>query len=101
MMECQSGLPPTHFSGRNRPDPLPLPEGTLRQHKIRRAGVGKLLMQHLFDIAVKNDCSRVEWTTDADNREAQLFYEELGVPVSESKLFYRIEGDELTQRAKP
>lgn len=69
--------------------------------KVRRTGVGKLLMQHLFDIAVKNDCSRVEWTTDADNREAQLFYEELRVPVKESKLFYRIEGDELTQRTNP
>ena len=69
--------------------------------KARRTGVGKLLMQRLFDIAVKNDCSRVEWTTDSDNREAQLFYAELGVPVEESKLFYRIEGDELTRRANP
>jgi GNAT superfamily N-acetyltransferase len=69
--------------------------------KARRTGVGKLLMQRLFDIAVKNDCSRVEWTTDSDNREAQLFYAELGVPVEGSKLFYRIEGDELTRRANP
>lgn len=69
--------------------------------KARRTGVGNLLMQRLFDIAVKNDCSRVEWTTDSDNREAQLFYAELGVPVEESKLFYRIEGDELTRRANP
>jgi ribosomal protein S18 acetylase RimI-like enzyme len=63
--------------------------------KARRAGVGKLLMQHLYDIAVKNDCSRVEWTTDSDNQEARLFYAELGVHVEESKLFYRIEGDDL------
>jgi GNAT superfamily N-acetyltransferase len=69
--------------------------------KARRAGVGKLLMQHLYDIAVKNDCSRVEWTTDSDNQEAQVFYAELGVPAKESKLFYRIEGDELTRRANP
>ncbi len=67
----------------------------------RRAGVGKLLMRHLYDIAVKNGCSRLEWTTDSDNREAQLFYAELGVSVDESKLFYRIEGDELTHRASP
>ena len=69
--------------------------------KARRAGVGKLLMQHLYDIAVKNDCSRVEWTTDSDNQEARLFYTELGVPVEESKLFYRIEGDDLTRFANP
>jgi GNAT superfamily N-acetyltransferase len=67
----------------------------------RRTGVGKLLMQHLYDIAAKNDCSRVEWVTDTFNRGAQLFYAELGVPVDESKLFYRIEGDELTRRANP
>jgi GNAT superfamily N-acetyltransferase len=69
--------------------------------KARRTGVGNLLMQRLFDIAVKNDCSRVEWTTESDNREAQLVYAELEVSVEESKLFYRIEGDELTQRANP
>jgi GNAT superfamily N-acetyltransferase len=65
----------------------------------RRKGVGNLLMQHLYNTAVKSDCSRLEWTTDADNREAQIFYAQLGVPVDESKLFYRIEGDELTRRA--
>jgi GNAT superfamily N-acetyltransferase len=69
--------------------------------KVRRTGVGRLLMQHLIDIAIKNDCSRVEWTTDADNREAQLFYAELEVPIKESKLFYRIEGDELTRHTDP
>jgi GNAT superfamily N-acetyltransferase len=65
----------------------------------RRAGVGKLLMRHLYEIAVKSNCSRVEWTTDTDNRDAQLFYAELGVPVKQSKLFFRIEGDELTRRS--
>ncbi len=64
----------------------------------RRKGVGKLLMQHLYEIAAKNGCSRVEWTTDRDNPAAQLFYAELGIPVRESKLFYRIEGDELHKR---
>jgi GNAT superfamily N-acetyltransferase len=66
----------------------------------RRTGVGKLLMQHLYDIAAKNGCSRVDWATDSDNRDAQAFYAELGVPVDESKLFYRIQGDELTRRTK-
>jgi len=64
----------------------------------RGKGIGKLLMQHLYDIAVKHDCSRVEWTTDTDNRDARQFYSELGVPVKESKLFYRIEGEDLKDR---
>lgn len=63
--------------------------------RARRTGVGKLLMQRLYDIAAEHGCSRVEWTTDRDNPDAQRFYAELGVPVRESKLFYRVEGDEL------
>ena len=65
----------------------------------RQKGVGRLLIQWLYEIAVKNECSRVEWATDQDNPDAQRFYAGLGVPVRESKLFYRIEGQELRRRA--
>jgi GNAT superfamily N-acetyltransferase len=65
---------------------------------VRRKGVGKLLMQYIFNTAAANGCSRVEWTTDSDNQESQLFYAGLGVPVNDSKLFYRVEGDRLTGR---
>lgn len=61
----------------------------------RRAGTGTLLMQRLFEIAVKRGCSRVEWTTDEDNTAAQAFYEMLGVLPNPSKRFYRIQGGEL------
>ena len=57
----------------------------------RRSGVGKLLMAGLFDIADKHRCSRVEWTTDADNQAAQDFYEEIGARPHSSKIFYRSE----------
>jgi GNAT superfamily N-acetyltransferase len=66
----------------------------------RGQGIGKLLMQHLCTIAVKHGCSRVEWTTDRDNLDSQGFYSQLGVPVKESKLFYRIEGDDLRAGGK-
>ena len=62
----------------------------------RRAGVGNLLMRSVFETAVKQDCSRVEWTTDQDNTDAQAFYELLGVAPNPSKLFYRLEGVELS-----
>jgi GNAT superfamily N-acetyltransferase len=65
----------------------------------RHKGTGELLMRHVFRLAVENDCSRVEWTADRDNPAAQRFYARLGVPVKESKLFYRTEGDELRQQA--
>lgn len=66
----------------------------------RRAGVGKMLMRGLFELAVKNSCSRVEWTTDQGNPDAQAFYAALDVPVTTSKLFYRIEGEALRQAAE-
>ena len=61
----------------------------------RRVGVGNQLMWSIFNIAVRNDCSRVEWTTDLDNLDALHFYKKLGVSINSSKLFYRLEGDEL------
>ena len=63
----------------------------------QRNGVGTLLMRSLFETASKHGCSRVEWTTDATNRGAQDFYQELGVPPLPSKIFYRVEdtGDGL------
>ena len=33
----------------------------------RRAGTGTLFMNRLFAVAAEKGCSRVEWTTDADN----------------------------------
>lgn len=57
----------------------------------RRRGIGRLLMDSLFDIGNRHRCSRVEWTADRDSAEARRFYEALGVPVNESKLFYRRE----------
>ena len=63
--------------------------------KARRKGVGKLLMQHLHMLAAERGCSRLEWQTDLDNLDAQRFYADLGFPVDESKLFYRVQGDDL------
>jgi GNAT superfamily N-acetyltransferase len=68
--------------------------------RARRRRTGELLMRRLYDVAVKHDCSRVEWTTDQDNLDAQRFYAELGVPVQTSKLFYRIEGHDLRRQAR-
>jgi GNAT superfamily N-acetyltransferase len=57
---------------------------------VRRAGVGKQLMQALFEIAAKNDCSRVEWQTEMTNEAARSFYTGLGVSELDGKVFYRL-----------
>jgi GNAT superfamily N-acetyltransferase len=67
----------------------------------RRQGIGNLLMKHLYFVAVQHGCSRVEWTTDQENLDAQRFYaDRIGVPVDESKLFYRIQGEDLRKLAE-
>ncbi|MEU4194885.1 GNAT family N-acetyltransferase [Kribbella sp. NPDC026611] len=57
----------------------------------QRRGIGRSLMEALFDVARQHDCSRVEWTTDRDNLSAQAFYKTFGVEPQNGKLFYRLE----------
>jgi GNAT superfamily N-acetyltransferase len=66
----------------------------------RGKGVGKLLMDQLCLTAAEHECSRVEWTTDNDNPGAMKFYEALGYPPRPSKVFYRIEGDQMRQATR-
>ncbi len=67
----------------------------------RRRGVGELLMQNVYQVALDYDCSRVEWTTDDDNRLAQAFYDELGVPKSHAKIVYRLDDALIANLANP
>lgn len=55
----------------------------------RGSGVGRAVMTELVRIAAERACSRVEWTADADNPDAQRFYERLGYSPATSKIFYR------------
>ena len=57
----------------------------------RRQGIGRLLLRAIFEAAAGLGCSRVEWTTDADNTGAQAFYARLGLPNHPVKVFYRVE----------
>jgi GNAT superfamily N-acetyltransferase len=61
----------------------------------RGTGAGRRLMRELFRTALDSNCSRVEWTTDTDNLGAQGFYEKLGLPAIQSKVFYRADRDTL------
>lgn len=61
----------------------------------RRQGVGKLLMKNLVAIAAEYQCSRLEWTTDESNPDAQRFYQELGMKRDPAKLFYRLDEAEF------
>jgi ribosomal protein S18 acetylase RimI-like enzyme len=62
----------------------------------RRNKIGSLLMDALEDIARRRRLSRVEWTTDISNPGAQAFYEARGAKILQSKIFYRVAGEDLT-----
>lgn len=57
----------------------------------RNLGIGAGLMRSVVDVAAKHRCSRVEWTTDTGNADAQRFYDKLGYTTNGSKIFYRAE----------
>lgn len=65
----------------------------------RKRGVGRQMLVRLGVIALERGCSRVEWTTDRDNIDAQKFYQNLGAEVSPSKLMYRVDGGALARLA--
>ena len=55
----------------------------------RRTGVGRRLMDALFDVAARRGLSRIEWTTDTSNEAAQAFYASLGARPIAPRIFYR------------
>lgn len=65
-----------------------------------RSGVGTVLMRAIFELAAKHQCSRVEWTTDVGNHDAQQFYAELGVQQLTSKLFFRADAAAIERGLK-
>jgi len=56
---------------------------------IRGKGLGRALIDAVYDIAVKNGCSRLYWTTDATNESARKLYD--SYTKESGKIQYRIQ----------
>ena len=65
----------------------------------RQQGIGKALLQNVANIAVTNDCGRVEWSVLDWNTQAIDFYQSLGAKPQDEWTVYRLSGDELTRFA--
>ena len=52
-------------------------------------------MGHLARLALKRGCSRLDWTAETDNPDAIAYYERLGVPRLEEKVYFRLDGVRL------
>ena len=51
----------------------------------RSKGAGTLLMEKLYKIAKKHDCTHLAWTADARNTRGVKFYHHLGAVIVEQK----------------
>ena len=60
----------------------------------RRLGVGRTLLAHVARCAQERGCTRIEWTTGADNLGARALYKGVGAIASE-KVKYVLQGSAL------
>lgn len=61
----------------------------------RHQGIGKALLQKVANIALSNNCGRVEWSVLDWNTPAIEFYKSLGAKPQDEWTVYRLSGDEL------
>jgi GNAT superfamily N-acetyltransferase len=62
---------------------------------FRDRGIGAAIIRRLAALALERRCSRVDWTAETSNPRAIEFYDRLGVPRVESKVYFRLDGETL------
>jgi GNAT superfamily N-acetyltransferase len=67
---------------------------------FRGKGIGKALLLHLAQIAVRENCGRFQWQVLDWNTPAIDFYKSLGARVLDEWLTMRVEGEALERLAK-
>jgi GNAT superfamily N-acetyltransferase len=65
----------------------------------RRAGIGRLLLSHLANLAVQRGCARFEWSALTWNEPALSFYDALGAELLDDWRTLRLEGQALRSLA--
>ena len=65
----------------------------------RGLGAGKALLQRLAQLAVENDCHRLEWSVLDWNEPAIQFYKAMGAVAMDEWTVYRLTGKALKQFA--
>lgn len=67
--------------------------------EFRKKGIGKALLAHLAQIAVREGCARFEWQVLDWNTPAIEFYKSLGASVMKEWLTLRVTGESLKKLA--
>jgi GNAT superfamily N-acetyltransferase len=68
--------------------------------QFRGHGIGKALLVHLAQVAVREKCGRFQWQVLDWNTPALDFYKSLGAKVMTEWLTMRVEGEALQNLAK-
>lgn len=66
----------------------------------RGIGAGKLLLQHMANIAIEKGCGRFEWSCLDWNQPSRDFYESIGAIAQSEWIGYRMSGETLINFAK-
>ena len=66
----------------------------------RGLGAGKMMLKHLAQKAVLEDCGRFEWSCLDWNTPSRDFYESIGAVSQDEWIGYRLEGESLSNFAK-
>jgi len=67
--------------------------------QFRGKGIGKALLVHLAQVAVKNNCGRLVWQVLDWNTPSITFYESLGAQTMKEWLTMRVTGEALVRLA--
>lgn len=70
----------------------------LEEH--RGKGAGRAIMKFLAVHALKENCSRFDWTAETTNPDGLEFYRALGVAPAEEKVYFRLSGNALKKFAR-
>ncbi len=57
----------------------------------RGTGLGRALIEHIYDFASHNNCNRVYWITDEDNYQARQLYDKLARKMALVQYRYDVE----------
>jgi GNAT superfamily N-acetyltransferase len=69
--------------------------------EARGSGLGKALLAHLAKLCVERGCARLEWSVLDWNAPAIGFYQGLGARMMDEWTVMRVDGDALTELARP
>lgn len=68
--------------------------------EYRNRGYGKIILQKLCQIAVRNKVTKIEWTCPKNNNNCIKFFQSIGAREIDRKKIYRLENEKIINLIK-